>query len=50
VATHPNGYELKVGQEKYFYYSRLALFAGVMIHVWLEPDKTFDWPVPLRKL
>lgn len=50
VATHPNGYELKVGQEQYFYYSRLALFAGVMIHVWLEPAKTFDWPVPLRKL
>ena len=31
------------------FFSRLSLFAGVMLHVWLEPDKTFDWPVPLRK-
>lgn len=49
VITHPNGYELKVGSEKYFYYSRLALFAGVLIHDWLEPEKTFNWPIPLRK-
>ena len=49
VTTHPNGYELKVGSEKYFYYSRMALFAGVLIHDWLEPEKTFNWPTPLRK-
>ena len=50
VETRPNGYELKVGDEEFFYYSRLALFAGVMVHCWLEPDKTFDWPIPLRKI
>ena len=48
VETRPNGYELTVGQEKFFYYTRLALFAGVMIHVWMEPEKSFDWPVPLK--
>ena len=50
VETRPNGYELMVGEEKYFYYSRLALFAGVIAHCWLEPDKTFNWPIPLRKI
>ena len=49
VVSRPNGYELTVGEEKYFYFNRLALFAGVMIHVWMEPEKTFDWPIPLRK-
>ena len=49
VETRPNGYELKVGKEEFFYYNRMALFAGVMVHVWLEPNKTFDWPIPLRK-
>ena len=49
VETRPNGYELKVGEEKYFYFSRLGLFAGVMIHVWMEREKTFDWPTPLKK-
>ena len=50
VETRPNGYELMVGGQKFFYYNRLALFAGVMVHCWLEPDKTFIWPVPLRKI
>lgn len=49
VASRPNGYELTVGQEKYFYYSRMALFAGVVIHVWMEPEKSFEWPVPFKK-
>ena len=49
METKPNGYELKVGEKDFFYYNRLALFAGVMVHVWLEPHKTFDWPIPLRK-
>ena len=50
VETRPNGYELMVGEEKFFYYSRLALFAGVMIHVWLEPEKSFDWRTPFKKI
>ena len=49
VETKPNGYELKVGEKDFFYFNRLSLFAGVMVHVWLEPNKTFDWPIPLRK-
>lgn len=49
IQTRSTGYELRVGEKQFFFFSRLSLFAGVMLHVWLEPDKTFDWPVPLRK-